>query len=203
MQFSQNELSSAIRKYGQHYATFLRQYPTISNRETPIVNTYEAVKRGGRALATIDKLCGAGASETWLKCMLVDLFVFLGAFDVANTSQFKGIAMRIRHEYYHLTPSELTCFFYKFSMGDYGKLYAGRSVNPQDILIGLKQFMADLYEQRANIDAEELAEKQRKEMAVAKKNAISYEEYCRRKGKDTSESPLMQTLSDIINKSKQ
>lgn len=203
MQSSQNELSSAIRKYGQLYATFLQQYPTISNRETPIVSTLEAVRRGGRTLATIDNICGAGASETWLKCMLVDLFVFLGAFDVANTSQFKGIAMRIRHEYYHLTPSELTCFFYKFSMGDYGKLYAGRSVNPQDILIGLKNFMADLYEQRANVFAEELAEKQRKEAVETKKNAITYEEYCRRKGKDVGESPLTQTLNDIINKSKQ
>lgn len=202
MQSSQNELSMAIRKFGQPYAVFLHHYPTISNRETPIISTHEAVKRGGKTLASIDKICGAGASETWLKYMLVDLFVFLGAFDVANTSQFKGLAMRIRHEYYHLTPSELTCFFYKFSIGDYGKLYAGRAVNPQDILIGLRNFMTDLYEQRANVDAEELAAKQKQEAIEAKKNAITYEEYCRRKGKKVGENPLTQTLNKIINKTK-
>lgn len=59
----------------------------------------------------------------------------IGAIDATTPYQFKAMAQRIRQEYYHLTPSELTRFFYEFSMGEYGEIYVGKTVNPQNFLL--------------------------------------------------------------------
>lgn len=114
--------------------------------------------------------------------MLIDLFTFLGAMESVTPFQVKGIASRIRQEYYHLTPSELTYFFYSFSMGDYGKMYSGRSVNPQDILIALKEYMHQLYEKRVQYDNDQKRIKQEQEAEQARREAVDFEEYKRLKG---------------------
>lgn len=62
----------------------------------------------------------------------------IGAIDATTPYQFKAMAQRIRQEYYHLTPSELTRFFYEFSMGEYGEIYVGKTVNPQKLFIALE-----------------------------------------------------------------
>ena len=151
----QTEYNTAVQKFGSGYVDFLKQYPTLRKRDELINSAYDAVKKGGMSLVQIDNHFAKGASEWWIKVMLIDLLTFLGAMDSVTSYQVKGIAARIRQEYYHLTPSELTHFFYSFSMGDYGKLYAGRTVNPQDILIGLKEYMYHLYEQRAQYDSDQ------------------------------------------------
>ncbi len=186
----QTECSQAIRKFGADYKRFLEQYPTLQKREDAIVSVYNAVERGGMSLVQIDNYFKPGASEYWIKVQLIDLFMVLGALESTTTYQFKAIAQRIRQEYYHITPSELTRYFYEFSLGDYGKLYVGRTVNPQDVLIGLKEYICRVYEKRAEIDAQKLAEKQKQEAIEAKKNAISWEEYCKRKGRDKTSNPL-------------
>lgn len=198
-QSSQNEINAAVAKFGKGYMDFLWQYPALSKRKDMITSAHDAVVRGGLSLVEIDKKFAQGASEWWIKKMLIELLTFLGAFDSVSGYQVKAIAARIRQEYYHLTPAELTNFFYSFSLGDYGKLYAGRTVNPQDILVGLKQFMYILFEQRAMVDNERRAVKQKKEAIEAKRNAISWEEYCRRKGRSTEGNPL----GGLMNKLKQ
>lgn len=44
--------------------------------------------------------------------------------------------------------------------------------------------MCKLYEKRAEIDSQKLAEKQKKEDEESRRKAISYEEHCRLKGVD-------------------
>ena len=190
---SQNDLQAVIQKYGSGYRDFLSKYPTLRNRQELLPSAYEAVSQGGMSLAQIDRYFAKGASEWWIKYMLIELFTFLGAIESVTSFQIKGIAARIRHEYYHLTPSELTYFFYSFSMGDYGKLYSGRNVNPQDILIGLKTFMSELFEKRVEYDNRQKQIQQQKDDELARREAISYQQYCKLKGlPEDHPSPLEQ-----------
>ena len=184
------ECKQAVEKYGEQYALFLEKYPTLQNRTDPITSVYDSVARGGMSFVEIDKYFKNGASEFWIKMMLIDLFMVIGAIEATTPYQFKAIAQRIRQEYYHLTPSELTRFFYEFSLGEYEELYVGKTVNPQKLFISLEKYMKILYYKRAEIDSQRNLDKQKIEDEKARINAISYEEYCLRKGVDPKESPI-------------
>ena len=175
-----SECKQAVAKYGADYQKFLNKYPTLNNRTDEITSVYDAVARGGMSFVSIDRYFQQGASEFWIKMMLIDLFMVIGAIDSTTPYQFKAMAQRIRQEYYHLTPSELTRFFYEFSMGEYGEIYVGRTFNPQKLFKSLDSYMLKLYAKRAEIHTQKLAEQQRHEAEEAKKNAISYAEYRRR-----------------------
>ena len=199
----QTEYQTAVQKFGSGYVDFLRQYPTLRKRNELITSAYDAVKQGGMSLVQIDKHFSKGASEWWIKVMLIDLLTFLGAMDSVTPFQVKGIASRIRQEYYHLTPSELTYFFYSFSMGDYGKLYAGRTVNPQDILIGLKEYMYHLYEQRAQYDSDQRKIKQEQELEQSKREAVDFEQYKKLKGLPEDYKNPFEKVKEFIKKHQQ
>ena len=196
------EAADGMAKFGQQYGQFLLEYPMLKDRVSQIIDAKDSVKQGGMSLVQIDNYFQPGASEYWLKLMIVELMSFLGAIEQVQSFQVKGLATRIRQEYYHLTPAELTHFFYSFSMGDYGKLYVGRTVNPQDILIGLKGYMSHLYEKRAEVVNEERIAKERKRMAEEKSKAVSWEEYCKLAGKEVTASPLAKLQGELNEKSK-
>ena len=196
------ECNQAVAKYGKQYALFLDKYPTLQNRTDAITSVYDSVARGGMSFVEVDKYFKDGASEFWIKVMLIDLFMVIGAIDSTTSYQFKAIAQRIRQEYYHLTPSELTRFFYEFSMGEYGEIYVGKTVNPQILFIALEKYICKVYEKRAEIDSQRNRDKQKIEDEKAKMNAISYEEYCLRKGVDPKESPLEELKQKLQKESK-
>ena len=196
------EYSQAVSKYGEQYALFLEKYPTLQNRTDAITSIYDSVDRGGMSFVEVDKYFKDGASEFWIKVMLIDLFMVIGAIDSTTSYQFKAMAQRIRQEYYHITPSELTRFFYEFSMGEYGEIYVGKTVNPQKLFIALDKYMCKVYEKRAEIDSQKLAEKQKKEDEESRRKAISYEEHCRLKGVDIEKSPLEKLKSKLEKESK-
>lgn len=97
------EYSQAVSKYGEQYALFLEKYPTLQNRKDAITSIYDSVDRGGMSFVEVDKYFKDGASEFWIKVMLIDLFMVIGAIDSTTSYQFKAMAQRIRQEYYHLT----------------------------------------------------------------------------------------------------
>ena len=196
------ECNQAVEKYGKQYALFLDKYPTLQNRTDAITSVYNSVARGGMSFVEVDKYFKDGASEFWIKVMLIDLFMVIGAIDSTTSYQFKAMAQRIRQEYYHLTPSELTRFFYEFSMGEYGEIYVGKTVNPQTLFIALEKYMYKVYEKRAEIDGQRNRDKQKIEDEKAKMNAISYEEYCLMKGVDPKESPLEELKQKLQKESK-
>ena len=175
-------LQQAITQYGDGYMAFLRKFPAPAKRKDYIRSVYDAVSREGMSLNSIDAYFGEGASLTWLKLMLTDLLKYLGAFDITTVSQIKGTAGRMRLLCANMTPSELTYFFMSFSVGDYGKLYAGRSVNPQDILIGLKGFKANVFEQRAIYEDAKQQRKRKEEYEQYKKDSIGYDEWKKLRG---------------------
>lgn len=197
-----DEYKKAIEEFGAQYALFLNKYPTLQKRISSVPTVYESVKNGGLSFVEIDKYFKEGASEWWIKTMVIDLFMVIGAFDATTPYQFKAIVQRIRQEYYHLTPSELTRFFYEFSMGEYGEIYVGKTVNPQKLFIALEKYMCKLYEKRAEIDSQKLAEKQKKEDEESRRKAISYEEHCRLKGVDIGKSPLEKLKQKLEKESK-
>ena len=175
-------LQQAITQYGDGHMAFLRNFPVPAKRKDYIRSVYDAVSREGMSLNSIDAYFGEGASLTWLKLMLTDLLKYLGAFDITTVSQIKGTAGRMRLLCANMTPSELTYFFMSFSVGDYGKLYAGRSVNPQDILIGLKGFKANVFEQRAIYEDAKQQRKREEEYEQYKKDSIGYDEWKKLRG---------------------
>lgn len=197
-----DEYKKAIEEFGAQYALFLNKYPTLQKRISSVPTVYDSVKNGGISFVEIDKYFKDGASEWWIKTMVIDLFMVIGAFDVTTPYQFKAIAQRIRQEYYHVTPSELTRFFYEFSMGEYGEIYVGKTVNPQRLFIALDKYICKVYEKRAEIDSQRNLDKQKIEDEKAKMNAISYEEYCLRKGVDPKESPLEELKQKLEKESK-
>ena len=197
-----DEYKKAIEEFGAQYAVFLNKYPTLQKRISSVPTVYDSVKNGGLSFVEIDKYFKDGASEWWIRTMVIDLFMVLGAFDVTTPYQFKAIAQRIRQEYYHVTPSELTRFFYEFSMGEYGEIYVGKTVNPQRLFIALDKYMCKVYEKRAEIDSQRNLDKQKIEDEKARMNAISYEEYCRRVGIDPKESPLEKLKRKLEKESK-
>lgn len=197
-----DEYKKAIEEFGAQYALFLNKYQTLQKRISSVPTVYDSVKNGGLSFVEIDKYFKDGASEWWIRTMVIDLFMVLGAFDVTTPYQFKAIAQRIRQEYYHVTPSELTRFFYEFSMGEYGEIYVGKTVNPQRLFIALDKYMCKVYEKRAEIDSQRNLDKQKIEDEKARMNAISYEEYCRRVGIDPKESPLEKLKRKLEKESK-
>ncbi len=197
-----DEYKKAIEEFGAQYALFLNKYPTLQKRISSVPTVYDSVKNGGLSFVEIDKYFKDGASEWWIKTMVIDLFMVLGAFDATTPYQFKAIAQRIRQEYYHVTPSELTRFFYEFSMGEYGEIYVGKTVNPQRLFIALDKYMCKVYEKRAEIDSQRNLDKQKIEYEKARMNAISYEGYCRRVGIDPKESPLEKLKQKLEKESK-
>lgn len=197
-----DEYKKAIEEFGAQYALFLNKYPTLQKRISSVPTVYDSVKNGDLSFVEIDKYFKDGASEWWIKTMVIDLFMVLGAFDATTPYQFKAIAQRIRQEYYHVTPSELTRFFYEFSMGEYGEIYVGKTVNPQRLFIALDKYMCKVYEKRAEIDSQRNLDKQKIEDEKARMNAISYEEYCRRVGIDPKESPLEKLKQKLEKESK-
>ena len=197
-----DEYKKAIEEFGAQYALFLNKYPTLQKRISSVPTVYDSVKNGGLSFVEIDKYFKDGASEWWIKIMVIDLFMVIGAFDITTPYQFKAIARRIRNEYYHVTPGELTRFFYEFSMGEYGEIYVGKTVNPQRLFIALDKYICKVYEKRAEIDSQRNLDKQKIEYEKDKMNAISYEEYCLRKGVDPKESPLEELKQKLERESK-
>lgn len=178
----QTELQVVTQKYGEKYLDFLHAYPTLRKREELITTPYDAVRKGGMSFAQIDNYFGKGASEWWIKVMLIDTLSFVGAMENITSFQVKGLAARIRQEYYFMTPSELTYFFYSFSMGDFGEMYTGKNINPQRLLIALKSCNSTLQEKRIDYEKEKARIKKEMEEEQDRREAVDFEQYKKMKG---------------------
>ena len=79
-----DEYKKAIEEFGAQYALFLNKYPTLQKRISSVPTVYDSVKNGGLSFVEIDKYFKDGASEWWIKTMVIDLFMVLGAFDATT-----------------------------------------------------------------------------------------------------------------------
>ncbi len=184
------------------FGSLLAAYPTLQNRTHFFISVYDAVSSGGKSLAQIDGELGIGASEFWLKTMITEMFTFLGAIEAITAYQIKAIVARIRQRYYYLTPAELTHFFYLFPYGDYGTLYNGKTINPQNVLEGLGQYNKEVLEKREVLESEREEERRQKQKEEDRKGAVSWEQFCKMRGRDPSENPLAILTANALLKSK-
>ena len=196
-------MQSVVQKYGENYVRFLHTYPTLRKRENLITTARRAVREGGMSFAQIDNYFSKGASEWWIKVMLVDTLSFLGAMENITSFQVKGLASRIRQEYYSMTPSELTYFFYSFSMGDFGEMYTGKNINPQRLLMALKSCNEKMQEERIAYETDK--ERIRKEMEVEKdkREAVDFEQYKKLKGLPKDYKAPFERVKEFIKKHQQ
>ena len=196
----QTEMRSVTQKYGGGYVKFLHAYPTLRKREDLITTSREAARKGGMSFAQIDNYFAKGASEWWIKVMLIDTFSFIGAMENIATFQVKGLAARIRQEYYFMTPSELTYFFYSFSMGDFGEMYTGKNINPQRMLMALKSCNENLQEERIKYEQEKVRIKKEMEAERDRREAIDFEQYKKLKGlPDDYKNPFERAMDIVKN----
>lgn len=162
-----------LAKYGDR-ETFLRTYnpdtqiTVCADRERCFMGDYPT-------LAELRRAYGDSVPAVWLIPQLLDLSEFCGCRNKLSGKPLEQCADVIAAEFYFLKVSELMLFFQRFKSGRYGVFYG--SVDPLVITTSLRAFLA---ERNVEIGHYEEAERDRQEREH-RKNAISYEEYLRRK----------------------
>lgn len=153
--------------------SFYKLYPLISQRKEQIANLTEALN-DKNSLVLIDKKLGEGTALKWVKAQLLDTFRILGAADIVSSIQIVVIARRIRNIYYYLTSSEIIYFLESLIGGNYGMIYVGKSINPQNIMEALKRFDTERANKLSEIEVNKAKEinKVTKEVNIDKINEI-------------------------------
>lgn len=128
-------------------------------------------------LAQLDAVYGKNNSDIWLIPQIVDVSLACGLKDDVTKEQLSFISNAIKTEYGWLKTDELMLFCYNFKFGKYGRFYS--RFDTQTFTYSLSLFIKD---RNQAIDAYNQS-LQEKEIENSKKNAISYEEYCRRHNK--------------------
>lgn len=129
-------------------------------------------------LATINAAYHKNMAKSMLMSQLNDLSEYCGCKGKISEAQSEQCAEIIVMTYPYLKITELALFFAWFKAARYGQFYG--SVDPLVITSALRSFVRDRNDAYLRRDAEENERKYEE----AKKNAISWEEYCRRKGID-------------------
>lgn len=152
-----------------------KNFPLLSKRKEPISSLSEATK-DTNTLLCIDRSLGNGISLKWIKMQLLDLFRICGAGSVVSDYQIVIIARRIRKVYFYLSLSELTYFFESFIGGCYGTLFVGKTINPQNLMIALRNFDND----RTNFFTESQQEQEKIDKKALKVDKGVIAEICKR-----------------------
>lgn len=180
--------------------------PTVKDK-TGYVRPYsfgDAVSKNSPTILTVKKQGGFRNLIGWIKGRLIELFTYLGAFDNVTEWQVQMLATRICAKYFWVTPPELDYFFLCFQNGEYGKLYNGKTINPQDIMQGLILYEKDLLDARALVEERRMRRERAKQAAEDAKRPHGLEAwrlYCEAKGLDPSAHRLASfTLVKDMNK---
>ena len=128
-------------------------------------------------LTDIKLAYGDNVPAAWLIPQLINLSEYCGCKDKLTGKPLEECAHIIAMEYGYLKISELMLFFYWFKTGRYGKFYG--AVDPLVITSSLREFMKD---RTREIDRYE-QEQREKADEEARRNKITWEEYCEKTGK--------------------
>lgn len=129
----------------------------------------------------------------WTTGRLIDLFTYLGVYDIVTDYQIQMLAQRICTRFYYWTTAELDYAFVEFENGEYGKMFQNkqnsdtRTINPQEIMTALLKYEKELLVERGRVEDEQrrLAEaKQRVEDAKKPHGLEAWKAYCESKGLD-------------------
>lgn len=139
----------------------------------------------------IQKQGGLRSLVGWVKGRLIELFTFLGVFDIVTEFQIQMLATRICVKYHYWTTTELDYAFVQFMEGKFGKLYQHKhdegntTINPQEILVALDSYQKELLAERGRIEDE--LKKQEEARKAAKEAHIphgieGFKAYCAKNG---------------------
>lgn len=119
---------------------------------------------------------GKEAATMWLIPQLYNLSEYCGVKNKLEGTPLEECASIIANIYKYLKVSELMLFFYKFKAGKYGRFYG--NVDPMIITSSLQLFCRERNDFWFKYDSEQ----REKEMEESRKNVVTYDEYCKRKG---------------------
>ena len=126
-------------------------------------------------LAMLNSCYGRGAAEAWLVPEVVDACLFYGLKEQPDNWQVEKLVRSIVANYGYLKVDELQLFFFNFCSAKYRHFY--NTFDPSIILLSLRDFLRDrnrAYEEREQREREREREEWRR-------NAVSREEYLKRK----------------------
>lgn len=126
-------------------------------------------------LATLNRDYCKTAAVQWLNVQIYNLNEFCGCKDKMTPEQILDCARTINAMYYYLKVSELMLFFFRFKAGMYLSFFG--SIDALTITQSIVRFLRERND--ANNRNESKIAMQR--LSEYKKNAITYEEYQRRK----------------------
>lgn len=119
---------------------------------------------------------GKEAATMWLLPQLYNLSEYCGVKNKLEGTPLLECASIIGNVYHYLKVSELMLFFYKFKAGMYGRFYG--NVDPMIITSSLQLFVRERNDFLFKYDQEQ----REKDQEESLKNAVTYEEYCKRQG---------------------
>jgi len=152
-----------LNKYNPDY-----QNKICEDRRLCILGDYPTLGR-------LRKTFGDNFPTMWLIPQITDLSEYCGCKDKLTGRPLEQCASIIARKYHYLTISQLMLFFYMFKAGEFGKFYG--AVDPLVITDALLDFI----DYRNQIIAKDIEEQQELIRENNRKNAISYEEYLKRK----------------------
>ena len=126
-------------------------------------------------LGTLRQAYGKNMPTSWLVPQLLSLSEYCGCKGKLTDAQLEECARVIANEHSCLKTTELMLFFSRFKAGRYGRFYG--NVDPMVITSALVVFRRE----RAEAIAKHEAEEREKEREMQASEAISYEEYMKRK----------------------
>ena len=180
--------SSLARAMPPAIVALQKNYPSINeflvayspDRQTEICYAPEACYFGDSpTLAMLTSCYGRGAAEAWLVPEIIDACLFFGLKEQPDTYQLEKLARIIVTNFGYLNVDEVQLFFFYFCSARYRHFY--NTFDPSIIILSLRDFLRDrghAYEEREQRERE-------REREEWKKNAITHEEYLRRKENQT------------------
>ena len=184
-----NELSASPKRQQESLIPIIKDKPGYVRP----ASFSEAISKSTTTLLTCQKQGGLRNLVGWVKGRLIELFTFLGVFDIVTEFQIQMLATRICVKYHYWTIPELDYAFVTFMEGKYGKLYqykhneGNTTVNPQEILIALDSYEMQLLEERGRVEDElkkqEEARKAEKEAHIPH-GIEGFKAYCAKNGLD-------------------
>ena len=157
------------------------------------VSFSDAICKSNTTLLTIQKQGGLRSLVGWVKGRLIELFTFLGVFDIVTEYQVQMLAARICAKYHYWTTTELDYAFVTIMDGKYGKLFQHKhddnntTINPQDIIEALNKYEQDMLAERGRQDDERRRAEEIRKAAEEAKNPHGMEAwkiYCEKNGLD-------------------
>jgi hypothetical protein len=170
----QQQIAEMKARYGQA-GDFLAVF-TPQCQAYAAVHTERAYTGTAPSLAAIEYGYGVQVLEVFLCMQLEDLNMFAAVKTKLSMERQRELSGLIRSEYPQMKASEVLLFFQRLKCGRYGRFYG--AVDALFITSALAQFMQERRADLIRIDDER---KEREKAVQPEPNAISYQEYLRRK----------------------